>query len=113
MNPAAHQRLWPSVHVETNLAFHFRRGNALDFQRTVLRFGELVPGLLLGFGSNGLGLELGFGPYGISLGLQRLFARLDSRLDALDAMVASSATPRCYERRDASSFPRRRLLMPW
>ena len=80
MNPAAHQRLWPSVHVETNLAFHFRRGNALDFQRTVLRFGELVPGLLLGFGSNGLGLELGLGPYGISLGLLRLFARLDSRL---------------------------------
>ncbi len=68
------------MHVETNLAFHFRRGNALDFQRTVLRFGELVPGLLLGFGSNGLGLELGLGPYGISLGLQRLFARLDSRL---------------------------------
>ena len=57
------------MHVETNLAFHFRRGNALDFQRTVLRFGELVPGL-----------ELGLGPYGISLGLQRLFARLDSRL---------------------------------
>lgn len=49
------------MHVETNLAFHFRRGNALDFQRTVLRFGELVPGLLLGFGSNGLGLELGLG----------------------------------------------------
>lgn len=41
---------------------------------------RLVPGLLLGFGSNGLGLELGLGPYGISLGLQRLFARLDSRL---------------------------------
>ena len=41
---------------------------------------QTVPGLLLGFGSNGLGLELGLGPYGISLGLQRLFARLDSRL---------------------------------
>ena len=80
MNPAAHQRLWPSVHVETNPAFHFRRGNTLDPQRVVLRFGELVPGLLLGFGSNGLGLEPGFGPYRIRLGPRRLFERLLGRL---------------------------------
>ena len=33
-----------------------------------------------GASATGLGLELGLGPYGISLGLQRLFARLDSRL---------------------------------
>ena len=80
MNPAAHQRLWPSVHVETNPARRLHRGDALDPQRVVLRFGERASGALLGCGPYGRGLEPGFGPYRIRLGPRRLFERLFGRL---------------------------------
>ena len=50
MNPAAHSGLRTAVNIETNLALHFRRGDALDFQCPVLRLGQRAAGLLFGFG---------------------------------------------------------------
>ena len=104
MNPAAHSGLRTAVNIETNLALHFRRGDALDFQCPVLCLGQRAAGLLFGFGSNGFGPELRLDAYCFRFGLQRLFACL---YDGLTVRWrpwnwSAGSLPSC-----------RRLLMPY
>ena len=104
MNPAAHSGLRTAVNIETNLALHFRRGDALDFQCPVLCLGQRAAGLLFGFGSNGFGPELRLDAHCFRFGLQRLFAclydgltlRLDIRVGRFVDGLGIGLLGRCH-----------------
>ena len=77
VNPPSHQWLGPSVHVETDLALHFRRGDSLDARGVGLALGEGPGGFFLGLMSDRLGLRAGFRSHRVGLRLQCDFPRLD------------------------------------
>ena len=88
MNPAAHRRFGPTVHVKANLPFDFRRSDAFYFCGTSFTLGNGHFRLAIGLLANVLGLVACLHANYIGLGLKRLFARFcDDRAFFLDLSV--------------------------
>lgn len=76
MNPAAHRRFGPTVHVKANLPFDFRRSDAFYFCGTSFALGYSHFRLAVGLLADVLGLVACLHANNIGLGLKGLFACL-------------------------------------
>ena len=88
MNPAAHRRFGPTVHVKTNLTFDLRRSDAFHFRGTSFALGYSHFRLAVGLLADVLGLVACLHANNIGLGLKGLFACFcDDRSFFLDLSV--------------------------